>query len=75
MGLLEARERLGAVMRAYRTMRRLVRSEPPDLLILIDFAEFKSTLERLLVYCSNNPTVGVLTAADEVMGNGDGEGN
>jgi acid stress chaperone HdeB len=38
----------------------------------IDFAEFKSTLEKLLVYCSNNPTVGVLTAADEVMGNGDG---
>jgi acid stress chaperone HdeB len=34
----------------------------------IDFAEFKSTLEKLLVYCSNNPTVGVLTAADEVMG-------
>jgi acid stress chaperone HdeB len=34
----------------------------------IDFAEFKSTLEKLLIYCSNNPTVGVLTAADEVMG-------
>jgi acid stress chaperone HdeB len=34
----------------------------------IDFAEFKSTLEKLLVYCGNNPTVGVLTAADEVMG-------
>jgi acid stress chaperone HdeB len=41
----------------------------------IDFAEFKSTLEKLLVYCSNNPTVGVLTAADEVMGNSDGDGN
>lgn len=40
----------------------------------IDFAEFKSTLEKLLVYCSNNPTVGVLTAAGEVMG-GDGDGN
>jgi acid stress chaperone HdeB len=40
----------------------------------IDFAEFKSTLEKLLVYCSNNPTVGVLTAADEVMG-GNGDGN
>jgi acid stress chaperone HdeB len=34
----------------------------------IDFTEFKSTLEKLLVYCSNNPTVGLLTAADEVMG-------
>ena len=29
----------------------------------IDVAEFKSTLEKLLVYCSNNPTVEVLTAA------------
>jgi acid stress chaperone HdeB len=34
----------------------------------IDFAKFKSTLEQLLIYCSNNPTVGVLSAADEVMG-------
>jgi acid stress chaperone HdeB len=34
----------------------------------IDFTEFKSTLEKLLVYCSKNPTVGLLTAADEVMG-------
>jgi hypothetical protein len=31
-----------------------------------------STLEKLLVYCSNNPTVGVLTAADEVMGGDSG---
>jgi len=30
------------------------------------------TLEKLLVYCSNNPTVGVLTAADEVMGGDSG---
>ena len=34
----------------------------------IDFAKFKSTLEQLLTYCSNNPTVGVLTAADEIIG-------
>jgi acid stress chaperone HdeB len=34
----------------------------------IDFDKFKSTLEQLLIYCSNHPTVGVLTAADEVMG-------
>jgi acid stress chaperone HdeB len=37
----------------------------------IDFAEFKSTLEKLLLYCKNNPTVEVLTAADEVMGGDD----
>lgn len=44
MGLVEARERLGAVWRAYRTMRRIVRDEKPDLLILIDFAEFNLAL-------------------------------
>jgi acid stress chaperone HdeB len=38
----------------------------------IDFAEFKSTFEKLLVYCSNNPSVGVLTAADQVMGDDGG---
>ena len=37
----------------------------------IDFDKFKSTLEQLLIYCSNNPTIGVLTAADEVMGKDD----
>ena len=44
MGLLEVRERLGAVLRAYRQMRRLVRADPPDLLILVDFAEFNLAL-------------------------------
>ena len=37
----------------------------------IDFAEFKSTLEKLLVYCGNNPTVGFLTAADEIIDDGE----
>ena len=44
MGLIEARERLGAVWRAYRAMRRIVRDEKPELLILIDFAEFNLAL-------------------------------
>jgi lipid-A-disaccharide synthase len=44
MGLTEARERLGAIVRAYRAMRRLLTREPPDLLILIDFAEFNLAL-------------------------------
>jgi lipid-A-disaccharide synthase len=44
MGLTEARERLGAVLRAFRAMRRLVRTDPPDLLVLIDFAEFNLAL-------------------------------
>ena len=37
----------------------------------IDFAEFRSTLEKLMLYCKDNPTVGVSTAADEVMSGGD----
>jgi len=44
MGLWEARDRLGAVLRAYRTMRRLLRTDRPDLLVLIDFAEFNLAL-------------------------------
>jgi lipid-A-disaccharide synthase len=44
MGLVEARERLGVIWRAYREMRRIVRDEKPDLLILIDFAEFNLAL-------------------------------
>ena len=44
MGLVEARERLGTLWRAYRAMRRIVRDEKPDLLILIDFAEFNMAL-------------------------------
>jgi lipid-A-disaccharide synthase len=44
MGFLEARERLGAVLRAYRQMRRVLRTDPPDLLILVDFAEFNLAL-------------------------------
>jgi lipid-A-disaccharide synthase len=44
MGLVEARERLGVIWRAYREMRRILREEKPDLLILIDFAEFNMAL-------------------------------
>jgi hypothetical protein len=40
---------------------------------IVDFDKFKSTLEQILIYCSNNPTVGFLTAADEVMGTDDDE--
>ena len=44
MGLVEARERLGTIWRAYRRVRRIVREEKPDLVILIDFAEFNMAL-------------------------------
>src|SRR6185369_14113789 len=33
-----------AIVRAFRAMRRLIRTEPPDLLVLIDFAEFNLAL-------------------------------
>ena len=39
----------------------------------VDFAEFKSTLEKLRAYCSSNPSVGLLSAAEEIMGGDDGE--
>ena len=35
---------------------------------IIDFDKFTQALEQILIYCSNNPTVGMLTAADEAMG-------
>jgi len=44
MGLVEARERLGAIVGAYRRMRRLLVRTPPDLLVLIDFPEFNLAL-------------------------------
>jgi len=44
MGLVEARDRLGTILRAYRAMRRIIRDEKPDLVILIDFAEFNMAL-------------------------------
>ncbi len=51
MGFLELRERLGAVLRAYRLMRGLLRREPPDLLIVIDFAEFNLALAGVARRC------------------------
>ncbi|MEO6029740.1 MAG: lipid-A-disaccharide synthase [Candidatus Binatia bacterium] len=44
MGLVEARDRLGTLLRAYRAMRRIIRDQKPDLVILIDFAEFNMAL-------------------------------
>jgi len=41
---------------------------------IVDFDKFKSALEQILIYCSNHPTIGLLTATDEVMGKDDAEG-
>jgi lipid-A-disaccharide synthase len=46
MGLFEARDKLRALIRAYRQLTMLLRTHPPDLLILIDFPEFNLRLAK-----------------------------
>ena len=38
--------------------------DPP----VVDFDKMKKRIEALAVYCAKNPTHGIITAADEVMG-------
>src|SRR4051794_29027033 len=40
MGLFEARDKLKALVRTYRQLTSILRTEPPDVLVLIDFPEF-----------------------------------
>jgi lipid-A-disaccharide synthase len=47
MGLLEARDKLGALIRAYRQLKHILQTEPPDLLVLIDFPEFNLRLAKV----------------------------
>ena len=47
MGLVEAADKLWALLGAYLRLRRLLRSDPPDLLVLIDFPEFNLRLARV----------------------------
>lgn len=47
MGLVEARDKLGALIRTYRQLKRMLRTDPPDLLILIDFPEFNLRLAKV----------------------------
>ncbi|MBI3249261.1 MAG: lipid-A-disaccharide synthase [Deltaproteobacteria bacterium] len=47
MGLFEARDKLRALIRAYRQLTHLLRTTPPDLLILIDFPEFNLRLAKV----------------------------
>jgi lipid-A-disaccharide synthase len=46
VGLLEGAARLRTVIRIYRELRRRLREDPPDLCVLIDFAEFNLRLAR-----------------------------
>ena len=47
MGLFEVREKVGNLIRAYRRLSRLLRCQPPDLLLLIDFPEFNLRLAKV----------------------------
>jgi lipid-A-disaccharide synthase len=47
MGLFEARDKLRALIRTYRQLTQILRTNPPDLLILIDFPEFNLRLAKI----------------------------
>jgi lipid-A-disaccharide synthase len=47
MGLFEARDKLRALIRTYQQLTNLLRTNPPDLLILIDFPEFNLRLAKI----------------------------
>jgi len=48
LGVVELASTIGRTLGAMRTLRRLVKREPPDLAILIDFAEFNLIFARRL---------------------------
>ena len=47
MGLFEAADKIRAILHAYRELRALLRTDPPDLLVLIDFPEFNLRLAKI----------------------------
>lgn len=47
MGLFEARDKIWALFRTYRQLVTLLRTDPPDLLMLIDFPEFNLRLAKI----------------------------
>ncbi|MCS6925375.1 MAG: lipid-A-disaccharide synthase [Candidatus Binatia bacterium] len=47
MGLFEARDKIWALVRAYRRLVTLLRTTPPDLLLLVDFPEFNLRLAKV----------------------------
>ena len=47
VGLLAGVDRLRALLRAYRTLAQRLRTDPPDLCVLIDFPEFNLRLARV----------------------------
>ena len=51
LGLVEVAEKMRAVVRTYRMLRRKLRERPPDLLVLIDFPEFNLALASVAKRC------------------------
>ena len=47
MGLFEAADKIRAILRTYRKLTTLLRTDPPDLLVLIDFPEFNLRLAKI----------------------------
>ncbi|MBI3303071.1 MAG: lipid-A-disaccharide synthase [Deltaproteobacteria bacterium] len=47
MGLFEARDKLSTLLRTYRQLATILRTDPPDLLVLIDFPEFNLRLAKI----------------------------
>ena len=47
MGLFEAADKLTALLRTYRALTHILRTHPPDLLVLIDFPEFNLRLAKV----------------------------
>ena len=47
MGLFEARDKLRALFYTYRQLTTILRTHPPDLLVLIDFPEFNLRLAKV----------------------------
>ncbi len=46
LGLVEVVGKLGGILRAYRMLKRRLREDPPDLVVLIDFPEFNLAVAR-----------------------------
>ncbi len=46
VGLVEVISHFGAIYRAFAALRKVLRSDPPDLLILIDFPDFNLRLAK-----------------------------
>lgn len=47
VGLVEVIAHFGVIYRAYRTLQNIIRTNPPDLLVLIDYPDFNMRIAKL----------------------------